>query len=1069
MACRSPPVSLVGYILPDKEDDRHADEDSETEEEEEEEKQPEFLDMKEMDSVSSGGYMLKTSVPTKTEVNFLGSGKKCRVEGRFAFRDPWWEISCTASRFGNKFVMKGYPSYSLRTHLTKEGRAIVSLFLKACGVNSDFVTLFINWLPENRHVDLSNVEEALNDFGKHKNREEAEFVISQLSKSVAGFYVRAASMYPRVMKYMPTLLPGKFLNLLNEAKEEEKRATPEVTENAETPPEQQQKTSLLAKLEELIKMDVWKLGFSYIMWKEFRLVRCEANVKAFKDCQLFSDIPVLQQNALEVYSNLKIYCRDGHTYIDLKRLEERMRKQKMPEECTWKAVDFLRKQGVLKVERHKVALRNFYKYEAEIVDCLSEVAMGEHWKINLDVEEVLRSAQHVRMRTKADAEAGPSASAQKAEEHGAAVRHEPIALLSLSQHLDNIIDEEPDPTHIELDPDQVRAAKMICANPVTVISGKGGCGKTTVVSLVFKAAMEQQEKNKEAESTIEENEKNKKHPSEVLLTAPTGRAASLLTKRTGFTAYTMHQVLWSFMNAKKKQNKEPENWKFSHVRVLVVDEGSLVCVQILHSLLTMLTKHAKLQKFILLGDIRQLPSIEPGNTLNDLFQSFGKVKWAIEMRTNHRAESELIVRNAGLIADMGHTKKFSHLDFDAVVDLSKPFTLPPPYKKFILILLPKEERDDDLQISIKRLLEGPAPGLKDDQSSQFIAFMRRDCALINELCCKHYSGHTMKAPKNKINFQVGDKVCCTRNGYVTDLDQEKINKTRSGEVNKDDFAEEDIEGTQKKMQKTRLCNGEIFFIKEDLTTEEAGKRGSKTRKLQLSNEFGKVVLTADYRELQRECKLRHAWARTIHTFQGSEEKTIVYVLGDGRYQNWQHVYTAVTRGQQRVYVIAKEYGLKQAIQGLVINRCTRLTGLVTNLVGKLQTVREDLCTQPIQSQIGTPKRGSNFQPFQSPQQSSPNPGLSQAFSSPVRLCAKPLFMGSPGRNQSNAGNEFLECNVSQSRSPGLSKRQSSTDNSATPTKQLKTAAAESPLGCSRLEHLCLDDHTPKSHARQLFQ
>ncbi|KAL7828040.1 hypothetical protein AOLI_G00311920 [Acnodon oligacanthus] len=1049
MARRSPPVSLVGYILP-VEDDRHADEDSDTEEEEEEEEeqQPEFLDMKEMDSVSSGGYMFKNSVPAKTEVKFLGSGKKYRVEGRFALRDPWWEISCTAIQFGHKFVMKGYPSYSLRTHPTKEGRTIVSLFLKACGVNSDFVTLFINWLPENRHVDLSNVEEALNDFGNHINREAADFVISQLSKSAAGFYVRAARLYPHVMKYMPTLLPGKFLNLLNEGKEEEKRETPEITENAEAPPEQQQNTSILAKLEELIKMDVWKLGFCYIMWKEFQLVRCEANVKAFKDCELFSDIPVLQQNALEVYSNLKIYCRDGHTYIDLKRLEERMRKWKMPEESTWKAMNFLRKQGVLKVERHKVALRNLYKYETEIVDCLSEVAMGEHWKINLDVEEVLRSAQRVRMRTKADADAGPS------------------ALLSLSQNLDNITEEEPDLTPMELDPDQVRAAKMICANPVTVISGKGGCGKTTVVSLIFKAAMEQQEKNKEAEST---NEENKKQPTEVLLTAPTGRAASLLTKRTGFTAYTMHQVLWSFMNAKKKQNKEPENWKFAHVRVLVVDEGSLVCVQILHSLLTMLTKHAKLQKFILLGDIRQLPSIDPGNTLNDLFQSFGKVKCAIEMRTNHRAESELIVRNAGLIADMGRTKKFSHLDFDAVVDLSEPFTLPPPDKKFILILLPKEERDDDLQISIKKLLEGPAPGLKDDQSSQFIAFMRRNCALINELCCKHYSGHTIRAPKNKINFQVGDKVCCTRNGYVTDLDQEKINKTHCGEVNKADFADEDIDGTQKKIQKTRLCNGEIFFIREDLTTEEAGKRGSKTRKLQLSNESDKVVLTADYRELQRECKLRHAWARTIHTFQGSEEKTIVYVLGDGRYQNWQHVYTAVTRGQQRVYVIANENGLKQAIQGLVINRCTRLTGLVTNMIGKLQTVREDLCTQPIQSQIGTPKRGSSFPPFQSPQQSSPNAGLPQAFSSPERLCAKPLFMGTPRRNQNNADNEFGEYNVSQSRSPSLSKRQSSTDKCATPAKQLKSAATESPLGCSRLEHLCLDGHTPKSHARQLFQ
>ncbi len=55
------------------------------------------------------------------------------------------------------------------------------------------------------------------------------------------------------------------------------------------------------------------------------------------------------------------------------------------------------------------------------------------------------------------------------------------------------------------------------------------------------------------------------------------------------------------MNAKKDQSGNPEEWKFSKVRVLVVDEGSLVSVQILHSILSMLTKHAELQKFIILG------------------------------------------------------------------------------------------------------------------------------------------------------------------------------------------------------------------------------------------------------------------------------------------------------------------------------------------------------------------------------------------------------------------------------------------------------------------------------------
>lgn len=50
--------------------------------------------------------------------------------------------------------------------------------------------------------------------------------------------------------------------------------------------------------------------------------------------------------------------------------------------------------------------------------------------------------------------------------------------------------------------------------------------------------------------------------------------------------------------------------------------------------------------FFLLGDIRQLPSIEPGNLLKDLFETLKSRNCAIELKTNHRAESQLIVDNA---------------------------------------------------------------------------------------------------------------------------------------------------------------------------------------------------------------------------------------------------------------------------------------------------------------------------------------------------------------------------------------------------------------------------------------
>jgi len=44
---------------------------------------------------------------------------------------------------------------------------------------------------------------------------------------------------------------------------------------------------------------------------------------------------------------------------------------------------------------------------------------------------------------------------------------------------------------VRRDADQVRAAKLIANQPVVVLSGKGGCGKTEVVAAVVSYAITQ--------------------------------------------------------------------------------------------------------------------------------------------------------------------------------------------------------------------------------------------------------------------------------------------------------------------------------------------------------------------------------------------------------------------------------------------------------------------------------------------------------------------------------------------------------------------------------------------------
>lgn len=80
----------------------------------------------------------------------------------------------------------------------------------------------------------------------------------------------------------------------------------------------------------------------------------------------------------------------------------------------------------------------------------------------------------------------------------------------------------------------------------------------------------------------------------------------------------------------------------------------------------------------------------------------------------------------------------------------------------------------------------------------------------------------------------------------------------------------------------------------------------------------------------------------LNMFQGSEEKTVVYVVGNPGRQHWQHVYTAVTRGRCRVYVIAEESHLRRAVTNKSIPRKTRLQRFLREEIAETSTCPEQI-------------------------------------------------------------------------------------------------------------------------------
>ncbi|XP_063783609.1 DNA helicase B [Pseudophryne corroboree] len=933
-------------------------------------------DFMDADEIESGAAQVTSRAPQNTRVKIKTvDSKEYLVTGFFLVVDPWWSVIVDVRQSCSQYFAVGYPSYELKDDvLGKE--SILPLFLTACGIAADHKQAFIDWLQHYPPVTFSRLKVLAAEFTEQCNIN----ILPYMENFSSGAFVLKAIEIPLVLRYLPKLLPHKVRNLL-------------MLDTQDQKPCKRTPLDKLPAIERMLATEPWKLGFGRLVYQELHLFGCEATWDRFLQCDgLLEQIPDLQINALIIYNELKKKCMElGDTYVEQHELTTVVSRD-MSTVDAWEAIKFLKDTEIVFIEQQRVFLYNLHCYEMEIAEYIKELVMRKSWNMDIDESDVLQFVKPPREEGK------------EADTHVS--NHNPIhSDGDASVNLSNGTATAEPTSSTNLDIDQRRAVKMILANPVTIISGKGGCGKTTVVSQVFMTMMRKE--NSEVEqaclalegdhdasgewtyAAVTADFKNEAHI-RTLLTAPTGKAAALLKKKTGLPAATLHQVTWSYSGWLKQDSSDKKAWKFSKVESLVVDEGSLVSVRILSAVLKLLYKHARLSKLVILGDVRQLPSIEPGNLLADIFASLSKINWTIELRTNHRAESQLIVDNATWISQQ------SNVNFDAVVHIKgdSSTAMPNEDKKFILISLASNS-DSDLYTAINTLLQN-GPGLQDHEHSQFIAFRRNDCLLINELCCKHYSGHTIKNHRNRLEFRCGDKVCCTKNAYVKDLlsrnrhslkEPSKLSLSGTASLSQPQSeeprprkgsADRNKEAQEKDLDEDdRLCNGELFFIVDDVERD-------KIREISLFDGQDRTY-TLNYKALRILSGLQHGWARTIHTFQGSEEDTVVYVLGAAGRQNWKHVYTAVTRGRKRVYIIAKEAQLDQAIANKSRERKTRLQQRLKDVLAQSRASSQpavSLPTKPMSTQEAGDKEPSVLM--------APNELLYTQLKTPPRIKCQPI-------------------------------------------------------------------------------
>lgn len=169
--------------------------------------------------------------------------------------------------------------------------------------------------------------------------------------------------------------------------------------------------------------------------------------------------------------------------------------------------------------------------------------------------------------------------------------------------LDGVISELENTFLIKYNNEQLSAIKASLENKFTIITGGPGTGKTTIIKGIVEAYKEIKR--------IDEN----KLLEEMVLLAPTGRAARRITESTGFRAVTIHKFLkWDKETDTFQVNKNSK----SHAKMVIIDESSMMDLFIFSSLLDGLLDDVTI---VMVGDYNQLPSVLPGEILKDLIDS----------------------------------------------------------------------------------------------------------------------------------------------------------------------------------------------------------------------------------------------------------------------------------------------------------------------------------------------------------------------------------------------------------------------------------------------------------------
>lgn len=421
-------------------------------------------------------------------------------------------------------------------------------------------------------------------------------------------------------------------------------------------------------------------------------------------------------------------------------------------------------------------------------------------------------------------------------------------------------------TGIELDELQRQAVVEAVNSGIMIVTGGPGTGKTTTINTIIKMF--------EAEGM------------EILLAAPTGRAAKRMTEATGTPAQTIHRLLE--LNGVPDENNisvmrfEKNEQNPLEADAVIIDEMSMVDMFLMHALLKAVPVGTRL---ILVGDVNQLPSVGPGNVLKDIIASgrFNVVMLTKIFRQEN--QSDIVINahkiNAGETVSLDNNSKdflfVKRLEANQVIGAT--------------LTLVKEKLPKYVEAEINEV--------------QVLTPMRKGVLGVenlNVVLQQHLNPKDDRKREYETNsgiFREGDKVMQIKNNYQMEWEL----RTSRGVV---------IE------HGVGVFNGDTGVIKSINTYME---------NVEVLFDDGKYVLYS-FKQLD---ELELAYAVTIHKSQGSEYPAVVLPIltGPRLLMNRNLLYTAVTRAKKCVTLVGSAEAVDEMIKN--INEQKRYSGLMDRL------------------------------------------------------------------------------------------------------------------------------------------